>query len=69
MKPVKSTMTVLKQVVDQIPAYLLPKPARKPGIDKKSRSFTGQPESAAAFRPVPRQERRIRRRRCGSILS
>ena len=40
MKPTKSTMTVLKQVVDQIPAYLVPKLARKHGVDKKSRSFT-----------------------------
>ncbi len=40
MKPAKSTMTVLKQVVDQIPAYLVPKLAKKHGVDKKSRSFT-----------------------------
>ena len=40
MKPAKSTMTVLKQVVDLIPAYLVPKLARKHGVDKKSRSFT-----------------------------
>ena len=40
MKPAKSTMTVLKQVVDHIPAYLVAKLARKHGIDKKSRSFT-----------------------------
>ncbi len=40
MKPTKSTMTVLKQVVDPIPAYLVPKLARKHGIDKKSRSFS-----------------------------
>jgi RNAse (barnase) inhibitor barstar len=33
-------MTVLKQVVDLIPAYLVPKLARKHGVDKKSRSFT-----------------------------
>ena len=30
----------LKQVVDLIPAYLVPKLARKHGGDKKSRSFT-----------------------------
>jgi len=33
-------MTVLKQVVDLIPAYLIPKLARKHGVDKKSRTFT-----------------------------
>ena len=40
MKPTKSTMTVLKQVVDLIPAYLVAKLARKHGVDRKSRSFT-----------------------------
>lgn len=40
MKPAKSTMTVLKQVVDPIPAYLVSKLARKHGVDKKSRSFS-----------------------------
>ena len=40
MKPAKHTMTVLKQVVELIPAYLVAKLARKHGVDKKSRSFT-----------------------------
>lgn len=40
MKPAKSTMTVLKQVVEQIPAYLVSKLARKHGVDKQSRGFT-----------------------------
>ena len=40
MKPAKSTMTVLKQVVDLIPGYLVPKLARKHGVERKSRSFT-----------------------------
>lgn len=40
MKPTKSTMTVLKQVVELIPAYLVSKLARKHGVDKKSRSFS-----------------------------
>jgi hypothetical protein len=40
MKPAKHTMTVLKQVGDSIPAYLVPKLARKHGVDKKSRTFT-----------------------------
>ena len=40
MKPTKSTMTVLKQVVDLIPAYLVPKLASKHGVDKQSRTFT-----------------------------
>jgi len=40
MKPAKSTMTVLKQVIDPIPAYLVSKLAQKHGVDKKSRSFS-----------------------------
>lgn len=40
MKPAKSSMTVLKQVVEQIPAYLVRKLARKHGVDKQSRSFS-----------------------------
>ena len=40
MKPTKSIMTVLKQAVEPIPAYLVPKLARKHGIDKQSRSFS-----------------------------
>ena len=40
MKPTKSTMTVLKQAVELIPAYLVPKLARKHGVDKQSRSFS-----------------------------
>jgi hypothetical protein len=39
MKPTKSTMTVLKQAVELIPAYLVPKLARKHGVDKQSRSL------------------------------
>jgi len=39
MKPTKSSMTVLKQVVEQIPAYLVPKLSRKHGVHKQSRSF------------------------------
>ncbi len=40
MKPAKSNMTVLKQVVDLIPPYLVANLARKHGVDKKSRKFT-----------------------------
>lgn len=40
MKPTKSTMTVLKQAVELIPAYLVPKLARKHGVDRQSRSFS-----------------------------
>jgi len=35
MKPAKSTMPVLKQVVELIPPYLVSKLARKHGVDKK----------------------------------
>jgi hypothetical protein len=40
MKPAKSTMPVLKQIVELIPAYLVSKLARRHGVDKKSRTFT-----------------------------
>lgn len=40
MKPAKSTMTVLKQVVELIPAYLVSKLARKHKVDKQSRTFS-----------------------------
>lgn len=40
MKPAKSTMPVLKQVVELIPAYLVAKLSRAHGVDKQSRTFT-----------------------------
>lgn len=40
MKPAKHKFTLLKQVVEIIPAYLVPKLARKHGVDKKSRTFS-----------------------------
>ena len=40
MKPAKSTMPVLKQIVELIPAYLVSKLARRHGVEKKSRTFT-----------------------------
>ncbi|MBT3288137.1 MAG: DUF4372 domain-containing protein, partial [Victivallales bacterium] len=40
MKPAKSTITVLKQVVELIPGYEVSKLAREHGVDKRSRSFT-----------------------------
>lgn len=40
MKPAKSSMPVLKQVVEQVPAYLVPKLARTHGVERQSRSFT-----------------------------
>jgi hypothetical protein len=39
MKPAKYKFTLLRQVVDIIPAYLVQKLARKYGVDKKSRSI------------------------------
>jgi hypothetical protein len=40
MKPAKSTITVLKQVVELIPGYEVSELAREHGVDKRSRSFT-----------------------------
>lgn len=40
MKPARHKFTLLKQVVETIPAYLVPKLSRKHGVDKRSRSFS-----------------------------
>lgn len=40
MKPAKSKFTLLKQVVENIPAYLVAKLARKHGVIEKSRTFS-----------------------------
>jgi hypothetical protein len=40
MKPAKHKFTLSKQVIENIPAYTVPKLARKHGVDKKSRSFS-----------------------------
>jgi hypothetical protein len=40
MRPAKHKFTLLKQVIDIIPAYIVPKLARKYGIDKQSRTFS-----------------------------
>jgi hypothetical protein len=40
MKPAKHKFTLLKQVVENIPAYLVGKIAKKYGIDKQSRTFS-----------------------------
>lgn len=40
MKPVKHKFTLLKQVMDTIPAYLVTKLAREHGVDKQSRTFS-----------------------------
>jgi hypothetical protein len=40
MKPAKNKFTLLKQVVENIPSYLVPTLARKHEVDKKSRSFS-----------------------------
>ena len=40
MKPAKHKFTLLKQVLENIPAYAVPKLARKHGIDKQCRSFS-----------------------------
>ena len=39
MKPAKHKYTLLKQVLDLIPPYIVPKLAKKHGVDKKSRTF------------------------------
>jgi hypothetical protein len=40
MKPARNKFTLLKQVLENIPAYVVPKLARKHGIDKQCRSFS-----------------------------
>ena len=40
MKPTKNKFTILKQVIDNIPSYIVSKIARKHGVDKKSRTFS-----------------------------
>jgi hypothetical protein len=40
MKPTKHKFTLLKQVMDIIPPYIVSKLARKHGVDKQSRSFS-----------------------------
>ena len=40
MKPAKHKFTLLKQVIEIIPAYLVPKLARSHGVDKRSRTFS-----------------------------
>jgi hypothetical protein len=40
MKPAKHQFTILKQICHLIPAYLVPKLARKHGVDLKARSFS-----------------------------
>lgn len=39
MKPTRYKFTILKQIMEIIPAYLVPKLSREYGVDKKSRSF------------------------------
>lgn len=40
MKPAKHKFTLLKQVIEIIPAFIVPKLARKHGVDKKWRTFS-----------------------------
>jgi hypothetical protein len=40
MTPTRHKFTILKQVVEKIPSYLVSKLARKHGCDKRSRTFT-----------------------------
>jgi Transposase DDE domain/Domain of unknown function (DUF4372) len=40
MKPARNKFTLLKQVVENIPSYLVPKLTRKHEVDKKSRTFS-----------------------------
>jgi hypothetical protein len=40
MTPTRSKFTILKQVMDKIPPYVVSTLARKHGCDKKSRSFS-----------------------------
>lgn len=49
MKPARHKFTLLKQVIENIPAYLVPKLARKHGVDKRSRSFSPWSHVVAMF--------------------
>jgi Transposase DDE domain/Domain of unknown function (DUF4372) len=40
VKPTRNKFTILKQVVEKIPSYLVSKLANKYGVDKKSRTFS-----------------------------
>ncbi len=40
MKPTKHKFTILKQVMDNIPSYIVSKLARRHGVDKRSRSYS-----------------------------
>ena len=40
MKSARHQFTTLKQICDLIPGHLVPRLARKHGVDAKSRSFT-----------------------------
>ena len=40
MKPTRHKFTILKQVMETIPPYLVPKLSRKHGVDKKSRTIS-----------------------------
>jgi len=40
MKPAKNKFTILKQICNLIPIHLVPKLARKHGVDKKARTFS-----------------------------
>lgn len=40
MKPARHKFTLLKQVLENIPVYVVPKLARKHGIDKQCRTFS-----------------------------
>lgn len=51
MKPAKHKFTLLKQVVETIPAYLVSQLARKHGVDKRSRSFSPWGHVVAMFFP------------------
>lgn len=45
--PTQSKFTILKQVMEQIPAYLISKVARKHGVDKQCRTFSPASHVAA----------------------
>lgn len=40
MKPTRHKLTILKQVLEKIPSYLVSKLSKKHGVDKKARTFT-----------------------------
>jgi hypothetical protein len=54
MQPTRHKFTILKQVVEKIPSYLVSKLARKYAIDKQCRTFSPWSHVVAMVVPATR---------------